>query len=74
MNYTISPIIAISLCKKNSLKEALKIKDIFYITEYLDEQVVKDYNKRAYETAKLHKPHILVGNNEELDRILNEDI
>jgi len=70
INITLTPEISITLCNKKTLKDVLEISDDFYIAEIKDEQVVLQYNKELYETAKKNNPHIIVGYRKELEELI----
>ena len=72
MNITLTPEICVTLCNKKTLKRVLEISDNFYIAEIKDEQVVVQYNKEMYETAKKNTPHIIVGFRKELEEIMDK--
>ncbi len=74
MYYTISPKMIIELCNKDSLKKFLNIKEDVYLTEWIDDDIIKKYNNLIYQIAKKYKPNILVGDYNELERVSKGDI
>lgn len=67
----LSPNIAITYCKKDSLKKTLNIDDEYSILIINDEKKVLDENVRTFYATKGVSPYFVVGRKKELGEIID---